>query len=70
MEEAQKQVAHLTAELSAIKKAQKKMEAETDMNSKKAIKAMEELKQHLATAQKDADDSKSALEEVWSGLYV
>ena len=55
---------HLTKELQAVKKAQKQLEAETDMNSKKAAQALEDLKQHLAAAQKDASDSKTALEQV------
>ena len=64
VEEAEKQVVHLTAEVAAAKKAQEKLASESNLNTKKASKAMEELKQHLAAAEKDASHSKSALAEV------
>lgn len=64
VEEAQKQVDKLTTELGHAKKAYKKLESDSDLNSKQSSKALQDLKKHLAAAERDADDSQSALKEV------
>ena len=64
VDEAQKQVSKLTAELAEAKKAFKKLESDSSLTSKKSSKALEELKQHLVAAEKYAAESRSALGEV------
>lgn len=64
LKDAEKQVSHLSSELAKAAKAYEKLETETDLNSKKSSKALDEIKRHLATAQKEAEESKSALSEV------